>query len=67
MLFRSLVSEPTLRRGMGAAAREESAKYDIERTARIMLGHYERIVQAAAQRRKDQPNRTRTILEQFNF
>ncbi|HEX9333398.1 MAG TPA: glycosyltransferase, partial [Anaerolineales bacterium] len=41
-----LCLHPSLRREMGLAAREASKQYDIERTTKILLGHYTRLTQS---------------------
>ena len=51
---------------MGAAAREESTKYAIERTTRIMLRYYERLVNEARPRKRGLQFRLRSFLERFN-
>jgi 1,2-diacylglycerol 3-alpha-glucosyltransferase len=60
-----LVTEPDLRRKMGAAAREASSDYDIERALKLMLVHYERLVRDAAPRKRGLRFRVRTFLERF--
>jgi 1,2-diacylglycerol 3-alpha-glucosyltransferase len=60
-----LVTEPDLRRKMGAAAREASSDYDIERALKLMLAHYERLVRDAAPRKRGLRFRLHTFLEQF--
>ncbi len=60
------VLEHDLRRRMGAAAREESTKYAIERTTRIMLRYYEHLVHEAEPRHRGLRFRVRSFLEQFN-
>ncbi len=47
-----LVSEDGLRCEMGERARKASAQYDIRRTSRLVLEHYERLVRAAKPRRR---------------
>jgi 1,2-diacylglycerol 3-alpha-glucosyltransferase len=61
-----LVTEGELRRKMGAAAREASSSYAIERTIQLMLKHYERLFQEAEPRHRGLRFRIRTFLEQFN-
>jgi 1,2-diacylglycerol 3-alpha-glucosyltransferase len=61
-----LITEHDLRKKMGAAAREESTKYAIERTTRIMLRYYERLVNEAQPRKRGLRFRLRSFLEQFN-
>jgi glycosyltransferase involved in cell wall biosynthesis len=61
-----LCLEPNLRAQMGRSAREASSAYDIERTTRIMLGHYERLSRVKQKRKKiDWEERLRRILEEF--
>ena len=60
-----LVTEHGLRCKMGEAAREESTKYAIERTMRIMLRYYENLVQEAEPRHHGLRFRLRTFIEQF--
>ena len=60
-----LVIEHDLRKKMGAAAREESTKYAIERTTRIMLRYYETLVNAAQPRHQGLRFRVRSFMEQF--
>jgi len=54
-----------LRTKMGAAAREASAQYDIERTTKIMLGHYERLTQSTKPIKRSLDERLMAILEEF--
>lgn len=61
-----LVMDRDLRKKMGSAAREESTKYAIERTTRIMLRYYETLVNAAQPRHRGLRFRIRSFLEQFN-
>ena len=61
-----LVLQRDLRKQMGAAAREESTKYAIERTTRMMLRYYETLVNAAQPRHRGLRFRIRSFLEQFN-
>lgn len=64
--FTRLCLDPNLRAQMGRSAREASSIYDIERTTRIMLGHYENIAQNKQPRKKiDWDERLRRILEEF--
>jgi glycosyltransferase involved in cell wall biosynthesis len=60
-----LVTEPDLRRKMGAAAREASSNYAIERALKLMIGHYEQLVRDAAPRKRGLRFRIRTLIEQF--
>lgn len=60
-----LCLDASLRESMSRAAREESAAYSIERTTRIMLERYERVLHET-NRHKDNLNlRLRRILEKF--
>lgn len=61
-----LIMDRGLRKKMGAAAREESTKYAIERTTRMMLRYYETLVNAAQPRHRGLRFRLRSFLEQFN-
>ena len=61
-----LASERELRKQMGAAAREDSTKYAIERTTRIMLRYYEGLVRAAQPRHRGLRFRLRSFMERFN-
>lgn len=61
-----LVTEHEMRKRMGVAAREESTNYAIERTMRIMLRYYERLVNEAEPRHRGLRFRVRSFLEQFN-
>lgn len=60
-----LVLEHDLRKKMGAAAREASNDYAIERTLNLMLGHYERLILDAEPRHRGLRFRVRTFIEQF--
>jgi 1,2-diacylglycerol 3-alpha-glucosyltransferase len=60
-----LCMDKGLRTKMGAAARLASAQYDIERTTKIMLGHYERLTQGTKPIRRSFDERLRAILEEF--
>lgn len=60
-----LCMDGTLRRTMGRAAREASAQYDIERTTKIMLGHYMRLCQNTKPIRQGFDERLMSILEEF--
>jgi 1,2-diacylglycerol 3-alpha-glucosyltransferase len=60
-----LVIERDLRCKMGAAAREESTKYAIERTMHIMLRYYEHLVRDAEPRHRGLRFRVRTLIEKF--
>ena len=54
-----------LRTKMGLAAREASAQYDIERTTKIMLGHYVRLTQNTKPVKRSLDERLMAILEEF--
>ena len=60
-----LVTEPGLRKKMGAAARQASSHYAIERTTQIMLKLYERLYHEARPRQRGLRFRVRTFIEQF--
>ncbi len=60
-----LVLERDLRKKMGAAARQASSNYAIERTLKQMLGHYERLIQEAEPRHRGLRFRMRTFIERF--
>jgi glycosyltransferase involved in cell wall biosynthesis len=60
-----LCMDKSLRTKMGRAVREASAQYDIERTTKIMLGHYERLTQSAKPVKRSLDQRLRAILEEF--
>ncbi len=54
-----------VRRAMGEAARQASTQYSIERTTRIMLSHYERLVYTAAPHQQSLRVRLQGFLERF--
>lgn len=54
-----------LRRRMGKAARQASTNYAIERTTRIMLDHYQRLVYDSQPRQRNWGVRLRGLLERF--
>jgi len=54
-----------LRRQMGAAARQASTHYSIERTTKIMIEHYERLVYASRPLQQRWGVRLRGLLERF--
>ncbi len=60
-----LCLDAPLRRTMGTAAREASRKYDIERTTRLMLANYQRLVSAAATPKRGLAVRLRGIMERM--
>jgi glycosyltransferase involved in cell wall biosynthesis len=55
----------SLRQTMGAAAREASKQYDIERTTKILLEHYGRLIQSTKPLKKSLDERLKAILEEF--
>jgi glycosyltransferase involved in cell wall biosynthesis len=54
-----------LRRQMGHAARQASTVYSIERTSRIMIEHYERLVYSAKSRQRGWDVRLRGMIERY--
>jgi glycosyltransferase involved in cell wall biosynthesis len=60
-----LCLHPSLRKAMGAAAREASNQYDIERTTKILLGHYTRLLHSTKPLKKSFDERLMTVLEEF--
>jgi 1,2-diacylglycerol 3-alpha-glucosyltransferase len=60
-----LCLNPSLRKIMGAAAREAAQQYDIERTTKILLGHYTRLAQSTKPLKKSLDERLMTVLEEF--
>jgi glycosyltransferase involved in cell wall biosynthesis len=60
-----LVTEHELRRKMGAAAREASSRYAIERTTQMMLKHYDRLVHEAEPRHRGLGFQFRSLFERF--
>jgi glycosyltransferase involved in cell wall biosynthesis len=54
-----------LRRKMGAAARQASEQYAIERATKILLAHYERLVSEATPRRRSLRSRLRGLAERL--
>jgi glycosyltransferase involved in cell wall biosynthesis len=60
-----LCLDRSFRRKMGAAARKASEKYDIERTIKTMLAHYEALVFDGHQRRRGLQYRFSSLLERF--
>jgi glycosyltransferase involved in cell wall biosynthesis len=57
--------DSALRKQMGHAAREASTQYDIQRTTKIMLGHYTRLCQSPKPIKKSFDERLIAILEEF--
>jgi len=60
-----LCLHPSLRKEMGLAAREASKQYDIERTTKILLGHYTRLTQNTRPVKRSLDERLMTVLEEF--
>ena len=60
-----LCMDKDLRTKMGLAAREASTQYDIERTTKIMLRHYERLTQSTKPIKRSLDERLMAILEEF--
>nr|BAL54768.1 glycosyl transferase family 1 [uncultured Chloroflexota bacterium] len=60
-----MVLEEDHRRKMGLHARRESEKYDIQRTSRIMLEHYTRLVTASRPAQLDWRVRLRALWERL--
>jgi 1,2-diacylglycerol 3-alpha-glucosyltransferase len=60
-----LCMDKGLRTKMGLAAREASAQYDIERTTKVMLGHYVRLTQNTKPVKRSLDERLMAILEEF--
>ncbi|MGB8981812.1 MAG: glycosyltransferase [Anaerolineales bacterium] len=60
-----LCLHPSRRKEMGAAAREASKQYDIERTTNILLSHYIRLTQSTKPLKKSLDQRLMTVLEEF--
>ncbi|HEY5731307.1 MAG TPA: glycosyltransferase [Anaerolineales bacterium] len=54
-----------LHKKFGAAARDASEQYSIERTTEIMLGHYSRLTQNTKPLKPKLDERLKTILEEF--
>ena len=54
-----------LEKKMGAAAREASQQYSIERTTKIMLGHYSRLTENTKPLRQSLDEKLMAILEEF--
>ena len=60
-----LCLDASLRKQMGDAGRQASKRYAIERTTRIMLHHYERLVYSSRPRRESWEVRLRGLLEKY--
>jgi 1,2-diacylglycerol 3-alpha-glucosyltransferase len=56
---------PGLRKSMGAAARQASEQYDIERTTKILLEHYTRLIESTKPLKKSLDERLMSVLEEF--
>jgi hypothetical protein len=50
---------------MGATARDRSEEYNIERTTKIMLGHYRRLTETTKPLKKSLDERLIAVLEEF--
>lgn len=61
-----LCLDPNLRAQMSDSARKASTAYAIERTTRIMLQHYHRLVQDSRSRKSSWRTRMRGVIERFN-
>ena len=53
VLVQRLATDAGLRARLAAGARETSAQYDVRRTAAVLLGHYERLVEERARMRAE--------------
>lgn len=60
-----LCLDKPLRQKMGAAAREASEKYAVERTTGILLEHYQQLIAKTAPRRHGPGYRARTLVERL--
>lgn len=60
-----LCLEPDIRNSMSHSARKASLTYKIERTTKIMLAQYERVLQGTTRRKDNLNSRLRGILEKF--
>ncbi len=60
-----LCMDSALRKQMGRAACEASAQYDLERTTKIMLGHYMRLTQSTKPLKQSFDERLHEVLEEF--
>jgi glycosyltransferase involved in cell wall biosynthesis len=60
-----LCLDPELVERMGNAARRASAAYDIKRTTRIMLKHYQRLADQPHPKHRSTEARLRDLLERF--
>jgi 1,2-diacylglycerol 3-alpha-glucosyltransferase len=60
-----LCSDSALRKEMGRSAREASAEYDLQRTTKIMLGHYMRLCESTKPLKQSLDERLMAVLEEF--
>lgn len=60
-----LCMDGALRKQIGRSARDASAQYSIERTTKIMLGHYMRLTQSTKPVKQGFDERLREVLEEF--
>jgi glycosyltransferase involved in cell wall biosynthesis len=60
-----LCLHPGLRKNMGLAACEASKQYDIDRTTKILLGHYTRLTQNTRPLKRSLDERLMSVLEEF--
>jgi 1,2-diacylglycerol 3-alpha-glucosyltransferase len=60
-----LCLDPDLIAQMGDAARRASVAYDIKRTTKLMLGHYEQLVKLPRPKYRTREARLRSLLERF--
>jgi 1,2-diacylglycerol 3-alpha-glucosyltransferase len=60
-----LCMDGRLREKMGTSARISSRKYAIERTTKIMLSHYERLLFEAGKQKRGMGYRLRSLLERY--
>lgn len=60
-----LCLHPGLRKEMGLAACQASEQYDIERTTKILLGHYVRLTQNTRPLKRSLDERLMEVLEEF--
>lgn len=54
-----------LRKKMGAAARVESERYDIQRTSQAMLAHYRRLIEESGPKRRSLGQQIKSFFERF--
>jgi glycosyltransferase involved in cell wall biosynthesis len=60
-----LCSDSDLRKEMGRSARKASAEYDLQRTTKIMLGHYMRLCESTKPLKQSLDERLMAVLEEF--